>query len=106
MSDPISPELFKHMALLAAFHLPPEEAEYLRQQLNNQLKAVRELEAIPLAENTEISPYGVPFTPEISAAPREDEWVRFPRSAEILAEAPESEDGYIIVPEIPHTELS
>ncbi len=106
MSDPISPELFTHMARLAAFDLPADEAEYLRQQLNNQLKAVRELESIPLAENTEISPYGVPFTPEISSTPREDEWMRFPRSEEILAQAPEILDGYIIVPEIPHTELS
>lgn len=106
MSDPISPELFARLALLAAFDLPADEAEYLRKQLNNQLKAVRELEAIPLAEGTEISPYGVPFTAEISSTPREDEWVRFPRSAEILAQAPETDDGYIIVPEIPHTELS
>ena len=106
MTDPISAELFDHLALLAAFDLPAEEAEYLRKQLNNQLKAVRELETIPLEEETAISPYGVPFTPEISSAPRPDEWVAYPSPEEILAQAPQVEDGYFAVPEIPHTELS
>ena len=50
MSDPITPEIFAHLVDLAALELSPEEAEYLRRQLNNQLKAIHELEAIPLDE--------------------------------------------------------
>lgn len=106
MTESITPELFAHIARLAAFELPHEEAEYLRAQLNNQLKSVRELEEIPLEEGTEISLYGVPFTPAISSNPRPDEWQPFPGAAEILAQAPEVDEGYFVVPEIPHTELS
>ncbi len=106
MTESITPELFAHLARLAAFDLPHEEAEYLRAQLNNQLKSVRELEAIPLEEGIEISPYGVPFTPDISSQPRLDEWEPFPGASEILAQAPEVDEGYFVVPEIPHTELS
>ena len=43
MDDEISPDLFNHLAELAA-----DEAEYLRRQLNNQLKAIHKLETIPL----------------------------------------------------------
>ena len=46
MSDEIDGELFDHLANLAALELPTEESEYLRQQLNNQLKAIQELAAI------------------------------------------------------------
>lgn len=106
MTESITPELFAYLAKLAAFELPFEEAEYLRAQLNNQLNSVRELEAIPLEESIEISLYGVPFTPEISSKPRNDDWQPFPDASEILAQAPEVEDGYFVVPEIPHTELS
>lgn len=106
MTELISPELFSHIAKLAALDLSPEEAEYLRGQLNNQLNSVRELEAIPLEEGTEISPYGVPFTPAISNKPRPDNWEPFLTPEEILAQAPEVDDGYFVVPEIPHTELS
>ena len=106
MTELISQELFSHIAKLAALDLSPDEAEYLRGQLNNQLNSVRELEAIPLEEGTEISPYGVPFTPEISSKPRPDIWEPFLTPEEILAQAPEVDDGYFVVPEIPHTELS
>ena len=43
--------------------------------------------------------------PSISPPPRADDWQAYPAPEEILAQAPESEEGYIIVPEIPHTEL-
>ncbi len=106
MTDPISKELFTHLAKLAAFELDEAESEYLRSQLNHQLKAVKELEEIPLQEEIEISPYGLQFTPEISAAPRLDTWEPFLTPEQILTQAPETEDGYFVVPEIPHTELS
>jgi aspartyl/glutamyl-tRNA(Asn/Gln) amidotransferase C subunit len=105
MPDQITPEIFDHLVGLAALELSAEEAEYLRGQLNNQLKAIHELEAIPLDPNTPITSHGVPYTPAITPEIRADEWIPFPDPDAILAQAPETEDRYVIVPEIPHTEL-
>jgi len=90
---------------LAALQLEMEQAEYLRKQLNNQLKAIAELEAIPLEKDVPISLHGVPYEASLSAPPREDEWKPYPDPAGILAQAPQVVDGYIVVPDIPHTEL-
>ncbi|HZD58581.1 MAG TPA: Asp-tRNA(Asn)/Glu-tRNA(Gln) amidotransferase subunit GatC [Anaerolineales bacterium] len=101
----ISPELFNHLVALAALELPPEEAEYLRRELNNQLKAIHELEAIPLDPETQATSHGVPYTPAITPTIRPDEWIPHPNPQDILEQAPEVEDRYILVPDIPHTEL-
>lgn len=106
MPEEITSELFNHLVQLAALELSPDEAEYLRRELNNQLKAIHELEAIPLQADTPTTYHGVPYTPETSPVIRSDQWLPFPEPEDILAQAPESDDGYIIVPEIPHTELS
>lgn len=106
MSDQITPELFNHLVRLAALELSPEEAEYLRKELNNQLKSIHELEAIPMDPDTAITSHGVPYSPQITPATRSDEWIPHPNPEEILDQAPEVEDGYIVVPDIPHTELS
>ncbi|HPH96224.1 MAG TPA: Asp-tRNA(Asn)/Glu-tRNA(Gln) amidotransferase subunit GatC [Anaerolineaceae bacterium] len=105
MSDSITLEVFNHLVELAALELKPEEAEYIRKQLNNQLKAIHELAAIPLDDSVPPATHGVPFPPSISPALRSDDWQACPNPAEILAQAPHFDDGYIIVPEIPHTEL-
>ncbi len=105
MSDEISPELFHHLAELAALELSPDEAEYLRRELNNQIKAIHELEAIPLDPDTPITLHGVPYTPATSPAIREDGVNSHPDPARLLQTAPETADGYIVVPEIPHQEL-
>jgi aspartyl/glutamyl-tRNA(Asn/Gln) amidotransferase C subunit len=105
MSDPITPQLFSHLVGLAALDLAPEEGEYIRRQLNNQLKAIHELEAIPLDPDTPIASHGVPYTPGISPAIRPDVWEPYPNPDGILTQAPQTEDRYIVVPEIPHTEL-
>lgn len=105
MSDEISPELFSHLVQLAALELGDEEGEYLRRQLNNQLKAIHELEAIPLDEQVRVTSHGVSYLPETAPPIRPDQLVPHPRPEEIIAQAPESEDGYIVVPDIPHTEL-
>jgi aspartyl-tRNA(Asn)/glutamyl-tRNA(Gln) amidotransferase subunit C len=105
MSDEITQDTFDHLVDLAALELSAAEAEYLRRQLNNQLKAIHELEAIPLDEKTVPTSHGVPYTSAISQPPRADEWQPFGDPAAILAQAPESDDGYIIVPEIPSTQL-
>lgn len=103
--DEISPQLFEHLLALAALEFTPEEGEYLRRELNHQLRAIHELEAIPLEKDTEITSHGVPYTPEISPPMRADSWIACPNPEEIIAQAPEVEDGYVIVPDIPHTEL-
>jgi aspartyl-tRNA(Asn)/glutamyl-tRNA(Gln) amidotransferase subunit C len=105
LNEPITPEIFDHLVDLAALELNHEQAEYLRKQLNNQLKAIKELEAIPLEDDLKITSHGVPYTVQTSAPPREDEWRPYPQPGEILAQAPQLEDGYIVVPEIPHTTL-
>lgn len=105
MSDEITPELFKHLVELAALELSPEDGEYLRNQLNNQLKAIHELESIPLDPKTPIAAHGVPYTRESAQAIRDDNWDPYRGSANLIGEAPESEDNYIVVPDIPHEEL-
>lgn len=105
MSDKITPELFNHLAELAALELSLDEAEYLRRELNNQLKAIHELEAIPLDPQTPVASHGVPYTPATSPALREDVVQPHPNPARLLETAPETADGYIVVPEIPHQEL-
>jgi aspartyl/glutamyl-tRNA(Asn/Gln) amidotransferase C subunit len=105
MSEPITIEIFNHLVDLASLDLDPDAAEYLRSQLNRQLASIRELEAVPLDADVPISLHGVPYSPEVSASPREDEWVPYPGTEDILSQAPQVEDRYIVVPDIPHTTL-
>lgn len=105
MPESISKETFDHLVDLAALELPPQEAEYILRELNNQLKAINELEAIPLDESLEITSHGVVYTRATSQLPREDVWRPHPNPEEILAQAPQVEGGYIIVPDIPTSKL-
>lgn len=105
MTEAISPEIFDRLVELAALELTPAEAAYLRQQLNHQLDAIDQLESIPLDASLPITSHGVPYTAQISQPPREDAWQPYPAPEEILAQSPQFEDGYIIVPDIPHTSL-
>ena len=56
----ITRRVFDHLVALAAFELEHEEAEYLRGELNEQLRAIRELEAIPVEEDVPITSHGGP----------------------------------------------
>ena len=105
MPEEITPELFEHLVELAALELDPAEAEYLRRELNNQLASIHTLAAIPLPDDIEPAARGVPYPIEISALPREDAHIPFENVKAILAQVPDVDDGYIIVPEIPHEEL-
>ena len=105
MPDQITPEVFNHLVELAALELEPAQSEYLRGELNHQLKAIHELEAIPLDASVTPALHGTPFPLEISPDLREDEWHPYPDTREILSQAPDFEGGYIIVPDIPHTKL-
>ena len=62
MPDEITPESFEHLVELAAFAFDPEEADYLRKELNNQLKAIHQLEAIPLETEVPIALHGIPYS--------------------------------------------
>jgi aspartyl-tRNA(Asn)/glutamyl-tRNA(Gln) amidotransferase subunit C len=105
MTDEITPELFNHLVELAALELSTQEGEYLRRQLNNQLKAIHELESIPLDPSTPVASHGVPYTAITSAAIREDVIISTSDPARLLKGAPEVEDNYFVVPEIPHQDL-
>jgi aspartyl-tRNA(Asn)/glutamyl-tRNA(Gln) amidotransferase subunit C len=103
--EDITPEVFNHLVQLAALELDDRQSEYLRRELNSQLSSIRELEAIKLEESLPAASHGVPYPPEHKPALREDEWETYPEARAITAQAPQFEEGYIIVPEIPHTTL-
>jgi len=106
MTDEITPELFDHLVELAALELSKEEGEYLRKQLNNQLMAIHELESIPLDPSTPIASHGVPYTSATSPLIRDDVILSTSDPARLLQGAPEVEDNYFVVPEIPHQDLN
>lgn len=105
MSEEITPEIFNHLVTLAALELDEKQAAYLRRELNQQLKAIHELEAIPLEENLNITTHGISYNQATSPALREDIWLPHPDPDEILAQAPQVDEHYIIVPDIPHEKL-
>jgi aspartyl-tRNA(Asn)/glutamyl-tRNA(Gln) amidotransferase subunit C len=105
MRDEITPELFTKLVDLAAFAFDPAEAEYLRTELNNQLKAIHQLETAQLDPDVPHAFHGVTFTPASSPPLRVDVWKACENPDEILAQAPQVDAGYLVVPDIPHTEL-
>ncbi len=105
-TETITRDIFEHLVQLAALELSAEEAEYLRQQLYQQLKSIRELQAIPVDDRLPLNLHGIAYPSQICPEIRDDQWCPFPHPEEILAQAPETQDNYIVVPEIPHTELS
>ncbi|MEA3325850.1 MAG: Asp-tRNA(Asn)/Glu-tRNA(Gln) amidotransferase subunit GatC [Chloroflexota bacterium] len=105
MTNEITPALFEHLVELAAFAFDPKEAEYLRRELNNQLRAIHQLEEVPLADDVPLTSHGIPYTSQSSPPLREDKWVECDNPEEILAQAPRVDDGYIIVPDLPPTKL-
>jgi aspartyl-tRNA(Asn)/glutamyl-tRNA(Gln) amidotransferase subunit C len=105
LTEDITPEIFNHLVELAALELNEQEATYLRRELNGQLKAIGELEAIEISDAIAITSHGVPFTTEISAPLREDVIDPCKEAEDILAQAPEVEDRFFVVPDIPHEDL-
>ena len=105
MEEEISIEVFNHLVSLAALELDETQAQYLRHELNQQLKAIHELEAVPLDQGLKINAHGVAFTPQTSPQLRTDDWIPFEDTQDILAQLPQSEDRYVVVPDIPHEKL-
>lgn len=101
----ITPEIFEHLVKLAALELDEEQAAYLLRELNSQLSAIHELAAIKLDAELPLASHGVPYNEQSSQSLRPDEWQACPDVGSITAQAPQFEDGYMIVPDIPHTTL-
>lgn len=97
---------FNHLVSLAALDLTEQEARYLREQLNQQMRAIAELESIEIDQAAPITSHGVPYTLENSPALREDEHLRSPEADDILGQAPEVHERYLVVPDIPHEDLA
>lgn len=105
MTENITPEIFQKLVKLAALEVSQEEGEYLRQELNNQMVSIEVLESIPIDAETEPADHGVPYQEFNSPLPREDHARQDPHREDILGQAPELEDGYIVVPDISQEEL-
>jgi aspartyl/glutamyl-tRNA(Asn/Gln) amidotransferase C subunit len=105
MTEELSVEVFQRLVQLAALELDETESEYLRKQLINQLKSIEELSSIPVEESIPPARHGVSFPKDISPALRPDKWIPYPNPDDILAQAPQTEERYYVVPEIPHTKL-
>lgn len=103
--DEITPEIFARLVHLAELDLIADEAEYLRAQLNGQLRSVREMADIEIGPEAPITSHGVPYPPEVRPRLREDTVVAYENPEDILAQAPETASGYLVVPDIPRTDL-
>jgi len=103
--ESIDARVFQHLVQLAALELRTEEAEYLRLELNAQLIAIRQLEAIQIAADLPITSHGVPYSPATRPSPRADVIQPSELAEEILAQAPEVVDRYLVVPDLPRTDL-
>ena len=102
----IDESTFNHLVKLAALDLTEQEGRYLREQLNQQMRAIAELESIEIDPAAPITSHGVPYTSENSAALREDEHQQSPEADDILGQAPEVYERYLVVPDIPHEDLA
>lgn len=103
--DEISQQVFDHLVRLAALELEPEEAAYLRAELNGQLKSIRELEAIEVEDGTPITSHGVPYGSGRRPPLREDQARSSGLADAILEQAPDVEERRVVVPDIPQEEL-
>jgi aspartyl/glutamyl-tRNA(Asn/Gln) amidotransferase C subunit len=95
--DYIDQEIFNHLVELSQLNLDPQEAEYLRTELNHQLTALKELLQVPLDEDIQPSTWGL--VPQ-GTGMRPDEAIPDAHPQAIVALAPETEDGYIAVPDL------
>lgn len=105
MTELIDRETFAHLVRLAALEMDEEKSEYVRHELNNQLKAISQLQAIAINESVKPAIHGVVFEEQFEQALRADVPADFPDREAVLALFPQARDGYIVVPDIQHTTL-
>jgi aspartyl-tRNA(Asn)/glutamyl-tRNA(Gln) amidotransferase subunit C len=101
----ITPQIFAHLVDLAALALEDDEREYLRRELNSQLKAIRELDAIEVDDDLPITSHGVPYSATSRPEIRKDVARPGDQADAILGQAPEVENRYLVVPDIPQEAL-
>lgn len=101
----ITEEVFRHLVELAQLELDEDQAEYLLSELNAQLAAIRQLDAIDVDGSVPISSHGVPYESADCMDTRLDEVVPSGLSDAILEIAPETDGRYFVVPDIPHEDL-
>jgi Asp-tRNA(Asn)/Glu-tRNA(Gln) amidotransferase C subunit len=63
------------------------------------------LESIPLEDDLPPVIHGNPYPREIQAPLREDIRTPFENSQGIIDQAPHSQDGYFVSPDVPHQKL-
>ncbi len=105
MKETITKEMFEDFCQVAELELTEEEAQSIRAKMNEQMKVIKELEAIPLDESLEPVIRGNPYPLEIQSSMRDDVWTPFDDPEAIIAQAPKSEEGYIVSPDVPHQKL-
>lgn len=105
MNEEIDEKLFQHLVELAALELTDEEAQYLRKQLNQQLQVVHEMDSIPIGQDVPTSAHGIEYTSANSAPIRADVIEPSKKKLDLASIAPQFDDDFIIVPEIPHTKI-
>lgn len=103
--ETITIEMFNEFVQVAELELTPEEAVSIRAKMNEQLVIIHELESIPLEDDLPPVIHGNPYPREIQAPLREDIWTPFENSQGIIDQAPRSQDGYIVSPDVPHQKL-
>ena len=105
-SHEISEDIFRHLVDLAALHLDEDEAEYLYRELNKQLESIRELDAIEIEEGVSITSHGVPYSDAMRLLLREDRIEPSIAADDILEQAPQADGRSIVVPDIPHEDIT
>lgn len=104
--DIITKEMFDSLVQVAEVELGAEEAEAIFTKMNEQIAVIEQLNAIPLEKELPAVVHGNPYPVEIRIPLREDVWKPFDNVEGILAEAPRTQDGYIVAPDVPHQKLS
>lgn len=101
----ITEEMFREFMQTAELELTAEEQVSIRAVMNTQMKIIQELESIPLDEDLPPVIHGNPYPQEIRMELREDVWTPFDNAEGIIAQAPRSQDGFIVSPDVPHQKL-
>jgi aspartyl/glutamyl-tRNA(Asn/Gln) amidotransferase C subunit len=104
-NDAISKEMLNEFIQVAEIKLTDEEKASILATMNDQLKVIHELAAIPVEPGMPPVIHGNPFPVEIQAPLREDVWIPFDHPEEIVNLAPRHRDGYIVSPDVPHQTL-
>ena len=97
--------IFNRLVKTAALKLSVDEASQLLADLNDQLKIIRQLEAIPLEEHIRPVIHGNPYPEAVRCGLREDIPRPFGNSDGIIAQAPSARDRYFVSPDVPHQRI-